>query len=230
VRRLISWARVLLALGGLGWATYSGAVWLRYGRTHRATGAGEDPLDSFIPDPEVDEEHETRVAAPAAFALKAAKQIDLQRSPLVRLIFGVRMLPARLRGRAVRWEGMGLVEQMLGIGWGVLIDTPEELIVAGAVTRPWATEVKFRALAPKDFVRFDEPGYVKIIWTLEAEALSEHESVARTRTRVKTTDASARKRFRRYWALLSPGILLIRHELLRLVRQEVRRLAATGAR
>jgi hypothetical protein len=40
---------------------------------------------------------------------------------------------------------------------------------------------------------------------------------------VSTTDATARRRFRRYWAVMSPGILLIRYEMLRLVRREAER-------
>ena len=41
--------------------------------------------------------------------------------------------------------------------------------------------------------------------------------ILRTETRAIATDAASRSRFRRYWALLSPGILLIRHEMLRVV-------------
>jgi hypothetical protein len=42
---------------------------------------------------------------------------------------------------------------------------------------------------------------------------------------VVTTDAQSRRRFRRYWSVVSPGILLIRHETLRLVRREAERHA-----
>jgi hypothetical protein len=41
------------------------------------------------------------------------------------------------------------------------------------------------------------------------------------------TDRVSRKRFRRYWAFLSPGILIIRYEILRLVRAEAARRPAT---
>ena len=61
------------------------------------------------------------------------------------------------------------------------------------------------------------------VTVLEAEELPGGESLARTRTRVSTTDATARRRFRRYWAAMSPGILLICYETLRLVRREAER-------
>jgi hypothetical protein len=40
---------------------------------------------------------------------------------------------------------------------------------------------------------------------------------------VVATDPAARARFRRYWTLASPGIVLIRWELLRLVKREAER-------
>jgi hypothetical protein len=40
---------------------------------------------------------------------------------------------------------------------------------------------------------------------------------------VLATDPVSRARFRRYWAALSPGILLIRREALRLVKAEAER-------
>lgn len=100
----------------------------------------------------------------------------------------------RLRGGSVRWESPRLVEEMRAIGWGVLADAPG-FYVARAVTQPWKGEVQFRALPPDEFAAFDEPGYAKIVWTLEAEDLPGGEATVRTRTRVKTTDPSARRRF-----------------------------------
>ena len=44
-----------------------------------------------------------------------------------------------------------------------------------------------------------------------------------------TTDAAARARFRRYWAALSPGILLIRWAMLRRLRAEAERRAHEAA-
>jgi hypothetical protein len=224
--RLPRLSAACLVAGGVGWATLSAVIWLRYGHGKRTGAHRGDPLDAFIPDPEVDERHETRVRAPAAVTWQVAKELDLQRSPLVWLIFSLRTFPARLRGQTVRWETPGLVEETLGIGWGVLKHMPDELYVSGAVTQPWEADVEFRALPAEEFAGFNDPGYAKIVWTLEADALSERESVFRTRTRVRTTNQFARRRFRLYWAILSPGILLIRYEALRLVRREARRRAA----
>ena len=85
----------------------------------------------------------------------------------------------------------------------------------GAVCQPWEGEVEFRPLPLDEFAAFAEPGYAKIAWTLKLVPDGEEACLIRTRTRVATTDAEAR---RRYWAIFSPGILLIRLEMVRMLR------------
>jgi hypothetical protein len=99
----------------------------------------------------------------------------------------------------------------------------------GAVCQPWQGEVVFRPLPPTEFVAFDEPGYAKIAWTLEVAPEGDRTCTFRTRTRVATTDDEARRRFRRYWSMFSPGIVLIRLEALRMLRSVAEHRAAMGA-
>ena len=64
----------------------------------------------------------------------------------------------------------------------------------------WRAEVKFRGVDPDAFAGFAEPGYAKIVWTLEAEPLGPAASRFRTETRVSRTDPRSRRLCRRYWA------------------------------
>ena len=96
-------------------------------------------------------------------------------------------------------------------------------IVMGAVTRPWEANVRFRSLPPDEFAAFNAPGYAKIVWTLAADPAGSGASIFHTETRVLTTDAFARARFRRYWAVMSPGIVLIRRQSLRVVKSDAER-------
>ena len=50
----------------------------------------------------------------------------------------------------------------------------------GAVTQPWQANVVFRPLPPEQFAAFNEPGYVKIAWTLRADSDGAAESIFRT--------------------------------------------------
>jgi hypothetical protein len=144
---------------------------------------------------------------------------------VARAIFAVRSIPARLAGTPPPAdEERGILQETLALGWRVLAEAPGREVVVGAVTQPWKADVVFRGIPPEEFAAFSEPGYVKIAWTLAVEPAGLSRCVLRTETRAIATDAASRSRFRRYWALLSPGILLIRHEMLRTAAGEAERL------
>ena len=146
--------------------------------------------------------------------------MDINRAPLVRTIFTVRTLPSRVRGHVLPGVSRSLVDETQKLGWRVLSEIPGKALVMGAYTQPWRSEVTFHGLAPGEFRAFNKPGYAKIVWTLEVEWLGPAKSRFVTRTRVATTDRYARERFRRYWAVMSPGILLIRRASLGLVKRD----------
>lgn len=207
-----------MAVGAAGWGGIATLTWLRYGRTRPDLGhAGL--IETVIPVAEVDECHEVVVRAPAAVTFEAACTLDLQSSPVNAAVIALRTIPARLRGEPVRVEASaGLLEETRALGWGRLAEDPGREIVMGALSQPWHGEAAFTALPPEEFASFADPGWAKIVWTLSAEPLGPGESVFRTRTRVMTTDPESRRLFRRYWAIFSPGIILIRYEALRLVK------------
>jgi hypothetical protein len=202
-----------VTLFGLG---HVATRWLRYGHVPKRRGP-PTALDRFLPDCEVLERHQTRVAAPVDFTYAAAREMSLGWSPLVRAIFRGRELMMHASPTEQR-PPRPLVDEVLSIGWGVLAQESGREIVLGAVTQPWKSDVKFRALPPDEFAAFDEPGFAKIAWTMRAEPVGPNTSLFYTETRVATTDADARRRFRRYWTMVSPGVRMIRREILRLVR------------
>jgi hypothetical protein len=229
-RRIAGGLAAAAAVAGAAYLAYVAIAYQRYGRATLPGGVDRDSLlDRFMPVAEVAERHQVRVAAPAAVTLDAARHFDLQRSPVVRAIFRGRELV--MRSHDPRTERpREFVAEVLALGWGILAEAPGRELVFGAVTQPWKGDVQFRAIPPDQFAAFDEPGYAKIAWTLAADPLAADASVFRTETRVATTDATSRERFRRYWAAFSPGILLIRRESLRLVKAEAERRSKDGAR
>lgn len=208
-----------IALLGVG---YLARNWYGYGKV--ATAGPPDPLlDRFMPTYEVREYHEVRVAAPVGAAYEAARAMDINRSPLVRGIFRARQLA--LGGDKAGAPPRPLLEETQALGWSVLAEKPGREIVMGAVTQPWMANVRFEGLPPGEFAAFDRPAYVKIVFTLAADPIDANTSLVRSETRVATTDAYARARFRRYWTLVSPGVRLIRRESMRLVRADAVRRA-----
>ena len=210
-----------IAAAALGWLGYAALTWKEYGSVRRPRHA-DTLLDRYMPSYEVAEQHDVTVAAPASTTYDVLRAMDPLASPLVRAIFRGRELLLGAE-HATPHEPQSIVEQTISLGWRVLVEEPGREIVVGAVTKPWEANVVFRGLPPDEFVDFDEPGYVKIAWTLAVEGIGPERSVAWTETRVTTTDAEARKRFRRYWAVFSPGILAIRHAGLRRVRIDAER-------
>jgi hypothetical protein len=106
----------------------------------------------------------------------------------------------------------------LSLGWRVLVEIPGREIVLGAVTRPWHANVVFRSIPTEEFAAFKEPDYVKIVWNLRADPAGNGASILRSETRAIATDPFARRKFRRYWSLVSPGIVLVRLRALRLAK------------
>jgi hypothetical protein len=216
----LAWIAAALPLSFiLGWAVWFMVAWVRFG--HPSASDRPDPLlDCFMPVYEVAERHEIGVAAPAAVTFDAARSLDLQRSWIVHAVFAGR---ERLFSHTTAPMPHLSLEQLRSIGWGLLAEAPGRELVFGAVTQPWRGDVQFRALPPATFAAFDSAGYAKIVWTLAVDSVGPAGSRFRTETRVLTTDPVSRARFRRYWALVSAGIVLIRRQAIRLVREDAER-------
>jgi len=186
-------------------------------------------IDAYLPVFDVRERHETRVRANPARAFAALRDLDWNRSRVVRALFALRTLPERLQSRGPRPDRAEttFLEMALSAGWKILEEIPNEELVAGAVTQPWEPVVHFRGMSGDAFRAFAEPGFAKIAWSFAARPAGEGFSLVRTETRVATTDPRSRRRFRRYWRIFSPFIGLIRILALRLVRRDLDRMPPT---
>jgi hypothetical protein len=223
------------ALLAAAYASYAGLTWLHYGTKERRSRGEEldSLLDLYTPDYEVVERHHLPVAAPAEVTFAAACEMDASKSRITRAIFKGRELALRWSvGNRSEEKAVGtnpapkeLLESMKAIGWGVLAEIPGHEIVLGAVTQPWVANPVFEAIRPEQFASFKEPGYVKIAWMIRTDAVCATKCIARTETRATATNAIARSKFRRYWSLFAPGIVLIRQILLGGVKREAERRA-----
>ena len=97
------------------------------------------------------------------------------------------------------------------------------------MTQPWDAAPTFRSVPAGDFTAFREPGYVKIAWTPRADPVGDQESMFHTETRVATTDPEARRRFRRYWSYVAPGVELIRLAMLGPLKKAAEKAASAAS-
>jgi hypothetical protein len=182
----------------------------------------ESPAAAFIAHPYVLERHEIEIAAPADLVFFDATRVNLQTLPLVRAIFRIR---GWFMGDTIEppAKPLGIVAETMVLGWGLLAHTPCRSIVMGAAAQPWTRNVTFRTIPSHKFAAFDEPDYVKIVWTLEADPLGPERTRFRTETRVEPTDGKARRKFFWYWMAFGLGIRVIRWSMLRELRRKALR-------
>ena len=219
-RRAIGRAAAGVAAAGAAAAgtylAYAALTWARFGNY---TARSSSLLDRSMPHYDVHLHHEIKIHAPAARTFETVCRADLERSPIVQALFRLREVILRARHEAAVPAG-GLIEQLQRLGWAIVAEEPGRELVLGAVTQPWKPNPAFVGLSPGEFVRFDLPGYAKIAVTLRVDPIDGEWSIARTETRVATTDPASRERFRRYWAFLSPGIEIVRIVLLARLKAE----------
>jgi hypothetical protein len=186
------------------------------------------PLDSLLPHSDIRERFHTTIDAPAELVMEVACNLDLQALPMVHAIFRLRELLMRTGPSGPR-RVQGLLAETTGMGWEILVRQPD-LVICGAACQPWRGDVTFTPIPAGRFAGFDAPNQVKIVWTLETEALGPARTRFSHETRAAGTDPEARTQFRRYWRWARFGIVAIRLFLLPAVRRAAERRWAVEQR
>lgn len=176
-------------------------------------------IDGLLPEFDAVERHRVEVRADARRTYAAVRGADLGRSPLVRLLFAARGIRGMLR------RGPITLSHLLETGFVLLAEEPGSEIVLGIVGRFWTPRGGVVEVRPRDFASFDRPGYARAAWNFRLEP-RDAVTLLSTETRVAATDDSARRSFRRYWALVRPFSGLTRGRALALMKREAERAQA----
>jgi len=169
-------------------------------------------LDDVMPHYDFHEVHATTIAAPPERVYQAIYDVRADEVALMRELFAIRRLPARLRGRQSRRRPGAprtLLEQMLASGFVRLGEEPGRELVIGAVGQFWKADGgrAVRVKTAHNFLAFDALGTVRL----------------RTETRIVISEPIARRRFALYWRAIFPGSALIRRMWLRAIRMRAER-------
>jgi carboxymethylenebutenolidase len=204
-----------------------------------AAGVSADPellMEQFLPRYDVAAVHADVFRAPPAQCYTRVMELNLLQAPFIRVALGIRGLPQRVLG-ILRAPGNRTtfeaspptfrLKDMVGLGWILLAETPSVEMVLGQVSRPWKADASSTdaPTTPEQFTNFDAPGFAKIVTSLRVDHYGTDSSILTIETRVATTDAMSRRRFRRYWRLIGPVSTVIRRMALRLLATELRRSA-----
>ena len=188
--------------------------------------SGMSRLEEFAPAHQFNEVHRIRIRAPMVRIYRSIKEVTAGEVTLFRALTWIRRL-----GRAGPESILNapshepLLEVATRTGFLLLADEPErELVVGTVVIAPGGVK---RPATPEQFKELAVPGVAKASMDFRIEEAGDGACLVSTETRVHATDASARRRFARYWTLIRPGSGFIRRMWLRAVK---RRAESRGAR
>lgn len=83
--------------------------------------------------------------------------------------------------------------------WVALGERSGSEIAFGLVGKFWKPVIEYRSVKAEEFTDFNEPEIAKTIYAFKLTPISENETLLTAVMRTATTDAHARKWFRRYW-------------------------------
>jgi hypothetical protein len=170
--------------------------------------------------------HSRVVRAPAATVYAEIRSVDFGQAPLVRGLFAVRGLPARLLHR---WQAPAPRGRSQGVppGFVLLAERPGRERVLGIAGQFWRPTGNIARLADAAaWHAYQAPGTPSAVMVLRVTPLDYQTSRLATETRVLVRGRGAGLRFRAYWLLIGPFSGLIRHSLLGQIRRAAEQ--ATG--
>lgn len=185
-------------------------------------------LDAVMPRYDVNEIHETWVAAPPELAFATLTALTGREIRLLGPLMAIRGVPYVLRGRRMAPSLSGpVLDAFRRAGFVDLGGRAGAELALGAVGRFWSPSGNqpLRTIRNRDdFVAFAEPGYAKAAMSFVVEPSGAGSRVV-TETRIVGTDERATRLFRRYWLVIGWGSAAIRRSWLKALS---RRVAARG--
>ncbi|NNL84033.1 MAG: hypothetical protein HKP27_00185 [Myxococcales bacterium] len=196
-----------------------------------------NPLDAYLAEWDFAEAHRRMIDASIDRVWTAALAVTPREIRTLGPFIALRNLPRRLRGLRRLVTDLpsesapterSLLQTFVAEGFVPLRlpDVPasgEAALVLGAVGRFWspAHNQPVRFDDAEAFAEFVEPGFAKVVISLEARERSGAVEVS-TETRIACTDAAARRRFAPYWALIRGPSGLIRRSWLAAIERRSR--------
>lgn len=172
-------------------------------------------IQKYLPDPHHTEINRIFVKASSEEAWKTARHFDMGKVPWVRLLFDIRTLPERIKGKLHEEDRRIGIDQIADNenGFHILEEKPGKEVVVGAIGKFWLLNIPFSELAPFQFKEFDDPGFGKIAWSISVEPYREGSTIS-MELRITATDESSWRKFFRYYRLIGVGSRLIRNSLM----------------
>ena len=174
-----------------------------------------------MPESDASSRHTIRIAAPPARVYAAARHADLGRPRPVRLLMGLRAVPARLvalvSGRPRTSDDRASRRPLGPLRFTVVAERPGEELVLGLMGRFWTPAGGVVPTTPEQFQAPPPVGLAQALWNFRVTPSGAGSELS-TETRVRCGDPATRRHFLRYWRVVRFGSGLIRGSVLRSIR------------
>ncbi len=174
-------------------------------------------IDEFLPSHDYSARYGVSVAAPIDTVYRVVRRMDLTGAHLLRALFWVRSVPARLRGKKPLGPTLAALQEA---GLVVLAEAPPHELTMGFVGTLWTPSGGIVKVAAEDFRSFARPGFAKAIWNVTLAPASDGHTRLETETRVACIDDASRRNFRRYVFVVGPLSGATRRAALRAWKRE----------
>lgn len=178
-------------------------------------------IDKFVPVSDVSKNYSIAISAPVEKVYSALKNCDVHDSPVIRFLFLLRGLPVFFKSlRTNSGKRRLTINDIAGSGFMLLDEKTNEEIVIGVVGRFWQLTGNIQHISSEHFVEFEERGFAKAAWNFFLKPEGVNKTLLTTETRIRCTDESSRRKFKRYWAFIGPFSGIIRKEMLRIIKRD----------
>ena len=170
-------------------------------------------LDELMPRFEQRIVQKTTVPASPEEVGAAIKSMELADIPFAKILVWIRNLGRRSNGHPITF-------QQAAAAFGVRpVPTKQSHEVVGAlIGQFWKIDYGIRLVRSlEDFQTFPDPGYTKAVTNFWFDDYRHGKTVVRTETRIHSLDVKSRRRFHRYWSIVSPGVRLYMGSVLRAI-------------
>jgi len=174
----------------------------------------------------VSSRHSIWIAASPAEVYQIARHADLGRPWMVRVLMGLRAVPALLATVVRRRRLDPARQKTVGrVPFTLIAENLGEEFVLGVMGRFWTPTGGVVATSADQFRHPPPIGLAQGVWNFRVSPSGAGTALT-TETRVRCGDPATRRLFARYWRIVRLGSGLIRGGMLRSIRREAERARA----
>jgi hypothetical protein len=174
-------------------------------------------IDELLPVHDFSRRYQICVAAPIDKVYGVVRRLDLTEAHLLRALFWLRSIPARLQGH----KGLGpTLDDLQKLGLVVLGEAAPREVTFGFIGKLWTASGGLVKVDPNDFRAFATPGFAKAVWNFTLAPTPDGHTCLATETRVACLDDASRRKFRRYAFFIGPLSGATRWDALRACKRQ----------